>query len=87
MNKRKLEANSRCILSTPDGILCKDNLLRSFVMFGTPKWTCKLYKSKGWAIRAAQRLGLSEWEVSFLYEGDSIDATGNITRNRKENNE
>jgi hypothetical protein len=71
---------TRCILKTPDGILCKDKKIRSFLMFGTPSWTCKLFKREGWARRAANRLFLKDWTIVFLYEGDSIDASGQVTR-------
>lgn len=71
-----------CILKSQGGILCKDKRFRSFVNFGTPSWTCKFYNSEGWARRAARRLGLDEWEIIFLYEGDVIDATGHVTRAR-----
>lgn len=72
----------KCILKANGGILCKDKRFRSFVNFGTPKWACKFFKSKGWANRCAERMGLKEWEIVLMYEGDSIDATGHVTRSK-----
>jgi hypothetical protein len=71
-----------CILKANGGILCKDKRFRSFVNFGNPSFTCKFFKSKGWARRCAEKMRLKEWEIILLYSGDSIDATGNITRAR-----
>ena len=70
----------KCFIKTPEGILCKDGKLRSFVNFGTFNWCCKFYKSKGWAVRAADRLNATEYTITFLYKGDEIDANGNVTR-------
>lgn len=69
-----------CILKANGGILCKDKQFRSFVNFGTPSFTCKFFKRKGWARRCAEKMKLKEWEIVFLYKGDSIDATGRVTR-------
>lgn len=76
----KKEKPTAVILQTKDGTVCKDGMIRSFVNFGTPRWACKFWKSEGWARRSARKLGLREWKIVFLYDGDSIDATGVVTR-------
>jgi hypothetical protein len=72
----------KCILKANGAILCKDKRFRSFINFGTASFTCKFFKSKGWARRCAEKMGLKEWDIILLYNGDIIDATGNITRAR-----
>lgn len=44
------------ILVVKDGyMLCKDGMFRHFYMFGTPRWTVKVYKSIGHALAQAKR--------------------------------
>lgn len=75
-----MKNNKRYILKNENGFLCKDKKMRSFINFGTHNFTCKIFKSEGWARLAAKRLGLKEWEMIVLHEGDSIDAIGFVTR-------
>lgn len=77
-----MKNNKRYIVKNENGFLCKDKKMRSFINFGTPSFTCKIFKSEGWTRRAIKKLGFKQWEIIVLHEGDSIDASGIVTRKR-----
>lgn len=71
----------RCFLYSDDlGTYCKDGLFRGFVNFGTPRWTCKFWKSAGWAKRAAERMGLRKYTIVHVYPGDTVHSDGHVER-------
>ena len=65
-------------------LLCKDNVLRDFVWFGTVKSALKVYRSEGWAIRKAQQLVQSGQAgsaiVCYAYDGETISNRGEIIK-------
>lgn len=79
---RKKSDYKYCFLQTPDGIVCKDNALRTFVTFGTPRWTCKFWKSGGFAKRYANTRGFSDYTIMHVYEGDAVHCNGTVFRKR-----
>jgi len=59
--------------------LCKDNKWREFAMFGTYPTCVKIFKSRGWAEKAAERFAINhEWKMVALGKGESMDASGRI---------
>ena len=57
--------------------LCKDKKFRDITFFGSYPETLKQYRSKAWAVRQLRDDSMS---AIPLYNGDSIDACGKITR-------
>ena len=75
---------TRFFIRDADGFrLCKDNLFRSFAMFGTERCCVKFYKHEGRALNVAKKLGLLENSVVGLCPEDSMDASGRIERAKK----
>lgn len=72
----------KCFVMSGRAIACKDGFFRNSVSFGTPSWTCRLWKSAAWARKFAQRNAGPEYTIKFVYDGDSIDCFGNVTRER-----
>lgn len=69
--------------------LCRDNQWRTSAYFGTGKTCVKEYRTEGWGLKAGKRYRIDTPEgceksliskVIYLYNGDSMDAAGNITR-------
>lgn len=77
---KKREKWIACIVISERGIACKDGFFRRSVSFGTPSWTCKLWKSRGWARRFAQRHTNGEYTIKFIYDGDEVDCFGNVKK-------
>jgi len=50
----------------------KDNKLRSFLLWGNTSFCVKTYKSKGFAQRKAEKLGLNNFTLFHLYN-DTIE--------------
>ena len=75
-----MKNNKRYVVKSEKGFLCKDKKMRSFINFGTPNFTCKTFRSEGWARLAIKKLGLKEWKIIVLHGGDYIDASGFVTR-------
>ena len=61
-------------------IYCKDRKFRRSVCFGTPNWTCKFWKRAGFAKRAAERMGLTNYNVVHVYPGDVVNSDGTVSR-------
>jgi len=74
--------NYRCFLIDDDssGIYCKDGEFRRTVFFGTVSSACKFWKSKGWAVRTADKLGLNNFTIKMVYDGESVDCHGLVTK-------
>lgn len=60
-------------------IACKDKKFRRSVFFGTVSTSCKLWKSKGWAKRFADKKGLDNYTIKTIRDGQSVDCFGNVT--------
>lgn len=56
--------------------LCRDGCWREFAYFGTSKSCVKVYRTSGWAIRGAERIGNSM--VLSLASRMVMDASGEI---------
>lgn len=54
---------------------CKDKKLREFVLFGTPRWTAKQYRSIGHAVRVARRFS---GQVIKIPAGMKIEGSGRV---------
>jgi len=61
-------------------LYCNDGLFRRSVFFGNVPGCLKFWKKAGFAKRAARKLGLTEWTVHHVYEGDEVDNFGNVIR-------
>lgn len=68
--------------------LCRDGRWRDHAHFGTGPRCVKVYRVEGWALKAATRKrvrpaapGETIAHLVWLYPGDTMDASGNITRN------
>lgn len=66
---------------------CTDGKYREHATFGSFPGCVKLYKSRGWALRIAQRRqcphnkgNCTKAYIVSLYPGDAMDAAGVITR-------
>jgi hypothetical protein len=55
--------------------LCKDGMLREFAVYGTYGFTVREYKSRGHALRAAQRI---KGRVACIPDGYTVDAAGTV---------
>ena len=69
-----------CIITTSDGVLCKDGLFRRHVTFGTESFCCRFVKTKAWATRIVRKLRLNGWTIHYLYEGDVVEHDGHVIR-------
>jgi hypothetical protein len=54
------------------GFVSRDNKLRSFLLWGNMNHCVKTYKSKGFAQRKAEKLGLNNFTLFHLYN-DTIE--------------
>ncbi len=61
-------------------LYCNDGLFRQSVFFGNVPGCLKFWKKAGFAKRAARKLGLSEWTIYHVYQGDEVDHFGNVIR-------
>lgn len=61
-------------------LYCNDGLFRRSVFFGNVKGCLKFWRKSGFAKRKARKIGLSEWTIYHVYEGDEVDHFGNIER-------
>lgn len=74
----------KCFIETPDGMVCKDHRLRSFVNFGTYSFCLKFWAKEGYARRMAEKLCLKEYTIIFVYAGDEIQSDGQVIRHYPE---
>jgi hypothetical protein len=63
-----------------DLLPCRDGKWRSRVLFGSQKGCLKTWKSLGWAERYARSRYLKKYTITYLYEGDEVSPTGEVTR-------
>lgn len=77
--------NRRCFLrDEKDGTLyCQDGKFRKTVTFGTERSCLKFWKGAGYAKRAARKLDLDRYTIFFVYEGQVVDAYGNVADKNK----
>jgi len=61
-------------------LYCNDGLFRQSVFFGNVSSCLKFWSKAGFAKLKARKLGLSQWSVFHVYDGDTVDNFGNVIR-------
>ena len=62
---------------------CSDNAWRRNIHTNKKVVGClKFWKKKGFAHRLAKKIGLKDYTIIHVYEGDEVDSTGYVKRTR-----
>ena len=85
-----MKRKARYFIKTKAGeMLCRDGKLRDFVWFGTVKSALKIYRSEGWAIKAASKIVshqddyfITSATVMYAYDGETISNRGEIIKHK-----
>jgi len=83
-----MKRKARYFIKTKAGeMLCQDGKLRDFVWFGTVKSCLKIYRSEGWANKAARKIVshqdkhfITSATVHYAYDGETISNRGEIIK-------
>lgn len=62
--------------------LCRDGFLRHHANIGDSPSCVKFYRSRAYALKMVEKIGGPSQAIA-LYEGDMLDASGRIVRNRE----